>query len=168
MRLRKYQQEQQDKNRLTTRPVGNIAPPDFKDGKIQCRLCDEIADEDYIDQDVYICVRCADLIANIHYSDCGNSTFGFATWSREDIIGKSNYRKPIKQSTRTKVFERDLYRCKNCDSAINLCVDHIHPVSKGGSNNLTNLQTLCTSCNASKGTKTMNEWLEVASEQIQR
>lgn len=159
MILRKHQQEQQDKIELTNQPIGNIAPPDFKDGHIQCRLCDQLADDEYASQDIYICIRCADLIANAHYSDCGKSTFGFATWDREDLIGSEVRRKSIKQSLRTKVFERDLYRCKNCQSAKNLCVDHIHPVSKGGTDNLVNLQTLCTSCNGSKGSKTMAEWL---------
>lgn len=158
MRLRDYQYEQQAKNISTRYPIGKIAQPEIADNKIICRLCDQPADSDYIEQDVYICLRCADLIANIHYSDCGRSTFGFATWTRSDIHGEPTHRKKIKQSIRTKVFERDLYRCVACESAKTLCVDHIHPVSKGGSDNLVNLQTLCNSCNVSKGNKTMDEW----------
>lgn len=49
------------------------------------------------------------------------------------------------------VFRRDGYRCVNCDTDDNLTVDHITPWSKGGSDDLDNLQTLCGSCNSSKG-----------------
>lgn len=38
-------------------------------------------------------------------------------------------------------------------------VDHKTPLSRGGSNWSRNLQLLCPSCNDSKGTKTMREWI---------
>jgi len=45
------------------------------------------------------------------------------------------------------------FRCACC-GASEQTVDHVIPVSKGGSSNLDNIQPLCCSCNASKGTKT--------------
>ena len=41
---------------------------------------------------------------------------------------------------------RDGNECGNCGSSYNLHVHHIVPLSKGGSNNLSNLRTLCSSC----------------------
>jgi hypothetical protein len=64
-------------------------------------------------------------------------------------------RKPMKPSLRFEILKRDDYRCQICgDTAkegAKLEVDHIHPVSKGGSNNPDNLQVLCRDCNAGKG-----------------
>lgn len=62
-------------------------------------------------------------------------------------------RKSISTTKSLKVFARDEYRCVRCGTRENLTVDHIHPVSKGGSNAMDNLQTLCGSCNSRKGAK---------------
>lgn len=51
------------------------------------------------------------------------------------------------------VFKRDGYRCVACGSDEDLTVDHIFPWSKGGSDELDNLQTLCGTCNSSKGAR---------------
>jgi hypothetical protein len=54
---------------------------------------------------------------------------------------------------RNQVFERDQWHCKSCGATERLSVDHIVPVVKGGGNELENLQTLCLSCNSSKGSE---------------
>lgn len=51
------------------------------------------------------------------------------------------------------IFSRDGNRCKHCGATDNLTIDHITPVSKGGSDNPENLQTLCRSCNSKKGAR---------------
>ena len=40
--------------------------------------------------------------------------------------------------------------CKYCSTTEHLTIDHIKPVSKGGRNNIENLQVLCSSCNQLK------------------
>ena len=42
---------------------------------------------------------------------------------------------------------------KLCGSAENLVIDHIIPLSHGGSNDVRNLRTLCQSCNTKEGWK---------------
>lgn len=54
------------------------------------------------------------------------------------------------------VFAKDGYACATCGSREDLCVDHIHPFSKGGSSDMDNLQTLCRSCNSRKGAKILD------------
>lgn len=67
-----------------------------------------------------------------------------------------NKSQQLKPSLRKSVLERDAYRCKHCDSHMNLSVDHIYPKSKGGTDDLDNLQTLCRSCNSKKGAKVIS------------
>ena len=52
---------------------------------------------------------------------------------------------------RWEVWERDNFTCQRCDTRRDLSIDHVMPESKGGSLELDNLQTLCRSCNSSKG-----------------
>ena len=64
-------------------------------------------------------------------------------------------------SLRFSVLKRDGYSCCLCGKHANgrehvrLEVDHIIPKSKGGTNEITNLQTLCFSCNRGKGVQTL-------------
>lgn len=57
---------------------------------------------------------------------------------------------PIKHSLKWEVWKRDNFTCKHCGTQENLSVDHITPESYGGTLALSNLQTLCRSCNSRK------------------
>lgn len=43
--------------------------------------------------------------------------------------------------------------CNMCKTLEDLTIDHVKPLSKGGTNDMNNLQILCRKCNASKGAK---------------
>lgn len=46
--------------------------------------------------------------------------------------------------------ERDGHRCRKCGSTHRLEVDHLTPVTQGGSNDLDNAMTLCHDCHNAK------------------
>lgn len=59
----------------------------------------------------------------------------------------------IPQAVRNYVFERDRHQCQSCGKTnleTDLTIDHIIPLACGGQNDLSNLQTLCRSCNQNK------------------
>ena len=62
-------------------------------------------------------------------------------------------RDPISNSLRHEVFKRDNYKCKECgrtNKETTLHIDHVIPVSQKGTDELSNLQTLCDECNLQK------------------
>ncbi|KKN44964.1 hypothetical protein LCGC14_0687850 [marine sediment metagenome] len=67
-----------------------------------------------------------------------------------------NKRDTIPPAIRFKVLKRDRHTCTGCGARapdVELEVDHIVPVSKGGTDELSNLRTLCKDCNIGKGNK---------------
>lgn len=62
-------------------------------------------------------------------------------------------RAPIPQEVRLAVYRRDGFRCVTCGTRERLTLDHIYPWSLGGSDDESNLQTMCHSCNARKGAR---------------
>jgi len=63
------------------------------------------------------------------------------------------HKQPIPPEIRWSVWERDNFTCRHCGSRKYLSIDHIYPESKGGSLEISNLQTLCKPCNSRKGVK---------------
>ncbi len=53
-------------------------------------------------------------------------------------------------SNKKKVIERDGNKCRKCGATGDLTVDHIVPKSLGGSDEPSNLETLCFKCNTTK------------------
>lgn len=62
-------------------------------------------------------------------------------------------------SLREEVFKRDGRMCVYCGSADSLECDHITPVSRGGTHDVSNLATACFTCNRSKGSKRLEDWV---------
>lgn len=71
--------------------------------------------------------------------------------------------RPISGSIRYQVLKRATFRCELCGTSAdhkNLEVDHIHPKSLGGKDELSNYQALCYTCNAAKGNTDKTDFRE--------
>lgn len=74
--------------------------------------------------------------------------------------GKTPEARLISTRTRTRVMERDGFRCRRCGARAPeavLVIDHILAVALGGSADESNLQTLCVACNAGKADRPPHE-----------
>lgn len=79
-------------------------------------------------------------------------------YSDEESLGQFQRKSRVQISNKLKheIWRRDKFTCQYCGRDINeveLEIDHIKPVSKGGTNSISNLQTLCFECNRSKSNK---------------
>jgi hypothetical protein len=64
------------------------------------------------------------------------------------ILANRNIKK-----VREKIMKRYNYKCNYCQTDKRLTIDHIIPITKGGSDYKSNLQVLCLSCNIKKSNK---------------
>jgi len=88
--------------------------------------------------------------------------FNKAIWDGVLRDGYLNIIRPsVAPKVRFDVFKRDEYKCRICGvstkdgSNVRLEIDHIVPLSKGGSNQIENLWTLCFECNRGKAAKNL-------------
>jgi len=61
---------------------------------------------------------------------------------------------------RRKLSERDGWKCRGCPytGKEEMTIDHIQPVSRGGTSDLVNLQLLCQRCHSTKSSKDLREF----------
>ena len=71
----------------------------------------------------------------------------------------ANKRTSLGDKLRFEIFKRDSFTCQYCGNQppnVVLWVDHIQPVSKGGSDESINLVTSCKECNRGKGDRKLS------------
>ena len=93
--------------------------------------------------------REGDISAEIMRQEQKTACHASEAWRRK------TERSRVTPSVRYRIMEHDGFRCRICgrsaSSGVELEVDHIIPISRGGSSNDDNLQTLCRDCNRGKG-----------------
>ncbi len=80
----------------------------------------------------------------------------YSAWKHADqpTITPSKKSKSWRKSIVDALAVRDgSYECRSCGSLSDVCIDHIYPVSLGGTDDLDNLQLLCRNCNSAKGNR---------------
>lgn len=76
----------------------------------------------------------------------------------------------LSKKLRFEVFKRDSFRCQYCGRSapdVTLQADHIHPVSKGGVDDILNLITSCSDCNAGKSDRELSDGSVLAKQMAQ-
>ena len=96
-------------------------------------------------------------------TDLEDDSPGLAPWSPEVLLAKRWKGRPPRSVwwvLRQAVLDRDDYTCVYCGRrGGRLTLDHLLPVSRGGTSELNNLVTACVACNSAKGARTPQEWL---------
>lgn len=144
----------------------------FKDEKSYIRLEQEIFDKKMINpaRTIKIVLKWGYTSPKGRNSYRNSKTFDFndiaflvekAQERRGHERSKEYQRSLMSQGLRYNILQRDGFRCRLCGRSakdhpgLELEVDHIVPVSKGGLTIESNLQTLCRDCNRGKAAKTM-------------
>lgn len=103
-----------------------------------------------LDNSILLCHKCAEkIMENVHKARYGE----FIRWENPVKDSFKYKKKAIPAKLKVKVHEKHEYKCVSCGTHKDLTCDHIIPESKGGETVLDNLQTMCRSCNSSKGAK---------------
>lgn len=84
---------------------------------------------------------------------------------RDDVFtvkfrGSDRARATLPPALKARIHERDGFKCQYCgDEDGPFDIDHIYPVSRGGSDDEDNLCLACKPCNMSKSNKLVTEWV---------
>lgn len=114
----------------------------YESGVRVCKKCGELSNS--IDPDTGICNQCEKKILRGEYTVKSEK-------SPQRKFSDLSELYPIDwDEIRMRALERAGYQCEECGATEKLQVHHIIPLSKGGSNDLSNLKVLCERCHALK------------------
>jgi 5-methylcytosine-specific restriction endonuclease McrA len=80
---------------------------------------------------------------------CGKARLGRARHDKDIAMRRRRQPRELWRISRKAILTRDAYRCVRCGVSVTSStanIDHIVPLSKGGTNSTDNLRTLCRPC----------------------
>lgn len=100
-------------------------------------------------------------VTHKHYTECKE----FSAYLGSDLVSgiqkvRKRSRQPIPPDVRWAVLARDQFTCQYCGAkppSAQLELDHRIPISKGGTNEQSNLVTACSNCNRGKSNRMVPE-----------
>lgn len=127
--------------------------------KTGCLICRNRLTEgdEIIHLELCLCWHCARKITNRYTFRYTGKYFDWP--NPPDPIPLKPQRKPISASKRIAVFRRDGFKCSYCGNSPEvLHLDHIVPLAKGGTDEISNLTVCCARCNSKKRTKSVKQF----------
>lgn len=111
------------------------------------------------------CITCNKEFKCYKHSGQINCSKKCSEIDRKRKIAMQPFKRGYSNIPNYRIFERDTFTCIYCGKSsiednIKLHIDHIYPLSKGGSNNIDNLVTSCKYCNISKNASLNKELIE--------
>jgi 5-methylcytosine-specific restriction endonuclease McrA len=76
------------------------------------------------------------------------------------MLARMFKRQRLSPQTRFEILKRDNHTCRYCGArapGVELHIDHVEPVARGGRNDMENLATACSTCNAGKGARPLQD-----------
>ena len=99
-----------------------------------------------------------DALVEVGFLDRDGETLAIHDWDDYAHLTDKKDRAPVRRAfeslsrtLRPIVLSRSGYRCTYCGSDESLEIDHIVPIARRGTNDISNLQALCRPCNRRKG-----------------
>jgi 5-methylcytosine-specific restriction endonuclease McrA len=131
---------------------------------VACDICNENFPTQYPHyyikkKDVHICYECIEHLSEWFVSNHVGSP-GLLWLKSMEQKYYNKYKKTrscyLPKKIRQKILQKYKFTCQKCGSKEKLTIDHIKPISKGGTDDFNNLTILCKSCNSRKGAKYEN------------
>jgi hypothetical protein len=141
---------------LPVPPLINITSPEGIQGKISDWTVVEDMSVEAIPAEYFggycnVCGRPISYDKGYWHKECQSWPFRV---TKADILARRRSEFDRKSKMIRKVLiQRDGERCKFCGTTDKLTIDHIVSIYQGGSDDLDNLQLLCSSCNSRKGNR---------------
>jgi hypothetical protein len=105
-----------------------------------------------------LCYQCyIDIVSRIYkmagFGDGGLLHIIFKNCLVSSVNRKNRFSLSANKKILVALLHKYKFKCVKCDKKDDLTIDHVVPVSKGGTDEYSNLQILCKACNSKKGAR---------------